>query len=103
MTKGTDMWAVQQIVFLILSSVSVTCVTDPELIRPYIPVMTHSLDQKVMARKVKARFTSKVYRKRPSLLIKRTNSSWRKKIKLVIVLAKASFYLAQILGNIQAK
>ena len=33
----------------------VTCVTDPELIRPSIPVMTHSLDQKVVARKAKAR------------------------------------------------
>ena len=33
----------------------VTFVTDPELIRPSIPVMTHSLDQKVMARKAKAR------------------------------------------------
>ena len=30
-------------------------VTDPELVRPSIPVMTHSLDQKVMARKAKAR------------------------------------------------
>jgi len=42
-------------VFLILNRVPVTFVTDPELIRPYIPVMTHSLDQKVMARKAKAR------------------------------------------------
>ena len=32
-----------------------TFVTDPELIRPSIPVMTHSLDQKVMTRKAKAR------------------------------------------------
>jgi hypothetical protein len=47
---------VQQNVFLmILDSVPVTYVTDPELIRPSIPIMTHSLDQKVMARKVKAR------------------------------------------------
>ena len=30
-------------------------VTDPELVRPSIPVMTHSLDQKAMARKAKAR------------------------------------------------
>ena len=49
------MRAVQQIVFLILNRVPVTFVTDPELIRPSIPVMTHSLDQKVMFRKVKAR------------------------------------------------
>ena len=49
------MRTVQQIVFLILNSVPVTSVTDPELIRPSIPVMTHSLDQKVVARKVKAR------------------------------------------------
>ena len=32
----------------------VTSVTDLELIRPSIPVMTHSLDQKVVARKAKA-------------------------------------------------
>jgi hypothetical protein len=49
------MRTVQQHVFLILNRVPVTFVTDPELIRPYIPVMTHSLDQKVMARKAKAR------------------------------------------------
>jgi hypothetical protein len=49
------MWTVQQNVFLILNSVPVTFVTDPELRRPSIPVMTHSLDQKVMARKAKAR------------------------------------------------
>jgi hypothetical protein len=42
-------------VFLILNSVPVTSVTDLELIRPSIPVMTHSLDQKVVARKAKAR------------------------------------------------
>ena len=36
---------VQQNVFLmILDSVPVTYVTDPELIRPSIPVMTHYLD-----------------------------------------------------------
>jgi hypothetical protein len=46
---------VQQIVFLIMNRVPVTFVTDPEFIRPSIPVMTHSLDQKVMARKAKAR------------------------------------------------
>ena len=33
----------------------VTFVTDPELMWPSIPVMTHSLDQEVMARKAKAR------------------------------------------------
>jgi len=49
------MWTVQQNVFLILNKVPVTFVTDPELIRPSIPVMTHSLDQKVMTRKAKAR------------------------------------------------
>jgi hypothetical protein len=49
------MRTVQQNVFLILNRVPVTPVTDPELIRPSIPVMTHSLDQKVMARKAKAR------------------------------------------------
>jgi len=51
----TFMWTVQQNVFLILNRVSVTFVADPELIRPSIPVMTHSLDQKGMARKAKAR------------------------------------------------
>ena len=49
------MQTVQQIVFLILKRVPVTFVTDSGLIRPSIPVMTHSLDQKVMARKAKAR------------------------------------------------
>ena len=49
------MRTVQQNVFLILNSVPVMSVTDPELIRPSIPVMTHSLDQKVVARKAKAR------------------------------------------------
>ena len=49
------MRTVQQNVFLILNSVPVTSVTDPELIRPSIPVMTHSLGQKVVARKAKAR------------------------------------------------
>jgi hypothetical protein len=39
-------------VFLILDRVPF--VTDFELIRPSIPDMTHSLDQKVMARKAKA-------------------------------------------------
>jgi hypothetical protein len=42
-------------VFLILNSVPATPVTDPELIRPSIPVMTQFLDQKVVARKAKAR------------------------------------------------
>ena len=42
------MRTVQQTVFLILNRVPATFVTDPELIRPSIPVMTHSLDQKVM-------------------------------------------------------
>ena len=54
-TNKMFMRTVQQNVFLILNSVPVTCATDPELIRPSIPVMTHSLDQKVMARKAKAR------------------------------------------------
>ena len=49
------MRTVQQNVFLILNSVPVTSVTDPELIRPSIPVLTHTLDQKVVARKAKAR------------------------------------------------
>jgi hypothetical protein len=49
------MRTVQQNVFLILNRVPVTFVTDPELMRPSIPVMTHSLDQTVMARKAKAR------------------------------------------------
>ena len=39
---------------LILNSVPVTFVTDPELIRPSIPVMAHSLDQGIMAREAKA-------------------------------------------------
>jgi hypothetical protein len=46
---------VQQSVFLILNRVPVTFVTDPEFIRASIPVLTHSLDQTVMARKAKAR------------------------------------------------
>ena len=46
---------VQQNVFLILNRVPFTFVTDPELIKPSIPIMKHSLDQKVMARKAKAR------------------------------------------------
>ena len=49
------MRTVQQNVFLILNRLPVTFVTDPELIRPSIPVMPHSLDRKVMARKAKAR------------------------------------------------
>ena len=48
------MQTVQQNVFLILNSVPITLITGPEL--PSIPVMTHSLDQKVvMTRKAKAR------------------------------------------------
>ena len=38
--------------FLILNRVSVTLVTYPKLIRPSIPVMTHSLDQKVEGKKM---------------------------------------------------
>ena len=53
--KKIFMQTVQQIVFLILNRVPVTFFTDPELIRSSIPVLTHSLDQKVMARKAKAR------------------------------------------------
>ena len=49
------MRTVQQNVFLILNSVPATSVTDFELIRPSIPVMTHSLDQEAVARKAKAR------------------------------------------------
>jgi len=49
------MRTVQQNVFLILNRMPVTFVTDPEPTRPSIPVMTHSMDQKVMARKAKAR------------------------------------------------
>ena len=49
------MRTVQQDVFLILNRVPVIFVTDPELIRPSIPVMTHYLNQKVMAQKAKAR------------------------------------------------
>ena len=45
------MRTVQQNVFLILSRVPVTYVTDPELIMPSIPVMTHSLDQENMAKR----------------------------------------------------
>ena len=47
------MRTVQEIVFLILNSVPVTFVTDPEVIRASTPVMTHSLDQKVMVRKAR--------------------------------------------------
>jgi hypothetical protein len=47
------MKTVQHNVFLILNSVPAA--TDPELIRPSIPVMTHSLDLKIVARKAKAR------------------------------------------------
>ena len=46
---------VQQNVFPILKSVPVTYVKDPELIRPSISVLTDSLNQRVLARKAKAR------------------------------------------------
>ena len=49
------MWTVKQNVFLILNSVPVTLVTDPECIRPSVPVIAHFLNQKVAARKAKAR------------------------------------------------
>ena len=48
------MWTVKQNVFLILNSVPVTLVTDPEFIRPSVPVIAHFLNQKVVARKAKA-------------------------------------------------
>ena len=48
------MWTVKQNVFLILNSVPVTLVTDPEFIRPSVPVIAHFLNQ-VVARKAKAR------------------------------------------------
>jgi hypothetical protein len=46
------MRTVQQNVFLILNRVPVTFVTDLELIRPSIPVMTQSLDQKGEGKKL---------------------------------------------------
>ena len=49
------MWTVKQNVFLILNSMLVTLVTDPEFIRPSVPVIAHFLNQKVVARKAKAR------------------------------------------------
>jgi hypothetical protein len=50
------MQTVQQNVFLILNRVPVTYVTVLELTRlSSIPTMTHSLDQKLVARKAKAR------------------------------------------------
>ena len=49
------MRTVQQNVFLILNRVPVTFVTNSELVGPSISVMSHSLDQKVKARKAKAR------------------------------------------------
>ena len=54
---------VQQVVFLVLNSVPVAFVTDPELIRPSIPVMTHSLDQKVVARKCTAEIAGNIQAK----------------------------------------
>ena len=49
------MWTVKQNMFLILNSVPITLVTNPEFIRPFVPVIAHFLNQKVVARKVKAR------------------------------------------------
>ena len=46
---------VKQNVFLILNSVPVTLVTDPEFIRPSVPVIAQFLNQEVVARKAKAR------------------------------------------------
>jgi len=54
-TNKIFMQTVQQNAFFILNRVPVTSVTDPELIRPSIPVMAYSLDQKVMTRKAKVR------------------------------------------------
>jgi hypothetical protein len=42
-------------VFLILNRVPVPFVAYPDFIRPSIPVIKHSLNQQVMARKAKAR------------------------------------------------
>ena len=47
------MWTVKLNVFLILNSVPVTLVTDPEFIRPSVPVIAHNLNQEVVARKAK--------------------------------------------------
>ena len=41
--------------FLILNSVPVTFVTDPEFIRPSVPIIAHFLNQEVVARKAKVR------------------------------------------------
>ena len=49
------MWTVKQNVFLILNSVPVTFVIDPEFIRPSVPVIAHVLNLEVVARKAKAR------------------------------------------------
>ena len=49
------MWTVKQNIFLILNSVPVTLVTDPEFIRPSVPVIVPFLNQEVVARKAKAR------------------------------------------------
>ena len=49
------MSTVKQNVFLILNGVPVTFVTDPEFIRPSVPVIAHFLNQEVVARKAKAR------------------------------------------------
>ena len=49
------MWTVKQNMFLILNSVPVTLVTDPEFRRPSVPVIAHFLNREVVARKAKAR------------------------------------------------
>ena len=49
------MRTVQQNVLLIMNSVPVTFVTDPKLKRPSVFVMTHSLDQKIVALKANVR------------------------------------------------
>ena len=49
------MWTVKQSMFLILNSMPVTLVTDPEIIRPSVPVKAHFFNQGVVARKAKAR------------------------------------------------
>jgi len=55
------MRTVQQNVFLILNRVPVKFVADPEFIRPSIPVMTHSLDQNVMARRAQPKLSPHKY------------------------------------------
>ena len=55
MPPAVLMWTVEQNVFLILNSVPVTLATDPEFIRPSVPVIAQFLNQEVVARKAKAR------------------------------------------------